>query len=205
MMKTMKTMILLTAFVGLFGNVVSAQKVNWTDDRIDCMYTGIANVLPLSFDGVDEADVKMEVSDGSVEKNDKGQYVWRITGAGQTGLLICKYQSKEIARFELPRKKIGDPSVQTIPTNAKASRLIGVKVAGENMPHYLQCSVYKYEIRIVTNGDVEVLENKGSMLTTSNRTRLKRVSDDAQVFIENLKARCPGDVASRPVRQVQIQ
>ena len=201
----MKKILIVSIVAFLFGNIAYAQKVTWTDDRIDCMYTGIANIVPLSFEGVDEKDIVMEVSDGTIEIDENGRYVWRITGVGQKGLLICKYQSKEIARFELPRKKIGDPSIQTIPTNAKASRLIGVRLAGENMPHYLQCSIYRYEIKVVTNGEVEVFENKGSMLTTSNRAKLRRVSDSSEVHIINLKARCPGDVASRRMRAIQIQ
>ena len=99
----MKKILLVCVIACFCESGISAQKVIWTDDRIDCMYTGIANILPLSFEGVDELAVDIQVSDGTVEKNDNGQYVWRITQVGDKGILTVKYKSKEIARFELPR------------------------------------------------------------------------------------------------------
>ncbi len=194
----MKKLLIFT-FIGIINSALTfAQSVEWGSDLVDCMYAGYNNVLPLKFVDVEEADVKVEVSNGDLSKNTNGKYVWTGVLAGNFETVTCMYNNKVIGEFRMKFVRFPDPVVQVSPNNASPKTIKAVNcVAPPNVKSKLSAHTQSFDIRISIGDEIRLLHNKGSNLTAENKKALKYLQNTAQVEIINVKARCPGDKAAR--------
>lgn len=184
---------------------VRAQSVSWTNSNQTEIYTGYANILPLKFEDIDKQFLAFEPSIGTVEINEDGQYVWKVSKPGQTCVLVVKYKNKSITSFEKVSKRIPDPVIETMPRNATPSRFMGIRMVLPDVTIKLPMLVQSYDISINVGGDVSILTNKGGPLSDQNRKIMKRLPDSAIVNILNATGRCPGDKAARRLNAIQLQ
>lgn len=202
----MKNLMLLVISFG-FNLTINAQTVEWTNNLVDCMYTGLDNVLPLKFVDVELDKLELSVSAGEIKKNEAGQYTWKsLTSTGTEQTLFIKAGGKLIGEYKMKFVRIPDPVVGLLPdSNATVKTMTGIKGILPGTKLNIPVTVQSYDIKITVGNDITTFQVKGSSLSKNQRTDLKNVKSDAQVLITNVIVRCPGDKAGRRIGDLRLQ
>jgi len=202
-MKVLNSILFLLTL--LCSQISSGQSVEWISPLVDCMYKGYDNVLPLKFIDVKQEDVLVEVSAGTLNTDENGRYIWKDAPIGGPHTISCTYKGETIGQFKLPFKRFPDPVITSVPKAATLNNISGIKASLPGVNIKIPIYVGDFEVHVTVNDELSVYPQKGTQFNAQLKNILKRLDSSASVRIENLRIKCPGDVATRNVGGIVLQ
>lgn len=194
---------------GSFTYEVGQRSVSVSADKMNVFYIGVDNPVSVAAAGVASGDVRVSVSGDArkksgnnknlvVEGTKQGEATIRVTARGQS-----------LGSFDFRVKRIPDP-VPYVGTsrggNIRANDFrsqAGLYAKLENFDFEAKCNIQGYTLVYAPRqGDVVPSVNPGGNYNDSSRKLISRAKAGDTYYIDNIKARCPGDGAGRPIGQM---
>ncbi len=190
--------------VGQRSAAISASKMN-------VFYVGVDNPVEVSVAGVPSSQVNVSVSgDGAptISKNSDGTFTVKATRAtgNKVGAVVTVSAPGFSASKDFRVKAIPDP-VPTLSNQRGGAMSSGqFKAQGGILPVLegfdfdARCTLDGFRIvRAAPRADPEVESNPGASYSDAARRIVAKATAGDRYFFENIKCKCPGDVASRDI------
>lgn len=181
--------------------------------KMNVFYIGVDNPVEVSAAGVNSNEIKVSMSGaggGTIKKSGDG-YVVNVstpTAKGQFAKINVTAPGMQASK-EFRVKRIPDP----IPMLSKSRG--GAMSAGEfkaqqgvrpvlnGFDFDAKCNVTEYVVvRSPRRQDPEIKRNGGGKYTQDVKALIGKATAGDKFFFENIKCKCPGDKASRPIGQM---
>lgn len=190
--------------VGERSAAISASKMN-------VFYIGVDNPVEVSVAGVPSSQVKVNMGGsggGTINKNADGTYNVKVTKPTPNG----QYAKVQLSApgFEASKnfrvKRIPDPVPMlsgkrsgAMPSGAfKAQRGVIPKLEGFDFE--AKCDIAGFQlVRVPRRADPEVAINRGGTYVADTKRIVGKAVAGDRFFFENIKCKCPGDIAPRDV------
>ena len=189
-----------------FTYEVGARSVSVAADKMNVFYMGVDNPITVSAAGSNSANVRVNITGSARKKSGSGsKFVVEGTGQGDATVTVTE-GSKTLGSFPFRVKRIPDPVAKVggsrggnIASNVfKAQK--GLYAELENFDFEARCNITGYELVYAPQGrDVVPSVNRGGNFTEQTLKLVRLVKPGDRVFINNIKARCPGDNGPRPL------
>lgn len=189
-----------------FTYEVGARSVSVAADKMNVFYMGVDNPITVSAAGSNSADVRVSVTGSATKKSGSGSsYVIEGTKQGDASVVVTA-KGQQLGTFPFRVKRIPDPVAKiggkregSMASNVfKAQK--GLYAELENFDFEAKCIISGFEFVYAPQGrDVVPSVNRGGNWTDATAKLVKLVKPGDRVFIENIKARCPGDGGPRPL------
>lgn len=189
--------------VGQRSVAVSATKMN-------VFYMGVANPVAVSAAGVPSAQVKVNMTGGSIERGGDGNYVVRVQGPPGGNASITVSAPGVTQSFPFRIKKIPDP----IPTlgpkerggkigNGTFKGLGGLVPTLENFDFEAKCDIVGFQlVRVAKRQDPEFAPNGGTRISGAAASLQAKAVPGDKYFFQDIKCKCPGDANTRDLGQL---
>lgn len=191
---------------GTYTYEVGTRSVAVAADKMNVFYMGVDNPITVSAAGVSSNDVRVSVTGSASKKsgsgssyvvsgNSQGKAKVTVTAGGQT---LGSFDFR-VKRIPDPVAKIGGKREGSIPSNVfKAQK--GLYAELENFDFEARCNISGFEFVYAPAGrDVVQSVNPGGNWSGQTAKLVRLVKPGDRVFIQNIKARCPGDQGPRPL------
>lgn len=188
--------------VGERSAAISASKMN-------VFYIGVDNPVEVSVAGVPSSQVKVSMGGsggGNISKNSDGTYNVKVSKPTKNGE-YAKIQLKAPgfdASKDFRVKRIPDP-IPMLSNNRGGKMGSGTFKAQKGVIPVLQgfdfdakCNISGFQlVRVPRRDDAEVAVNPGGTFNGDSKRILGKAVPGDRFFFENIKCKCPGDIASR--------
>ncbi len=190
--------------VGERSAAISASKMN-------VFYVGVDNPVEVSVAGVSSSQVNVTATgDGSpsITKNSDGTFTVRASRAtgNRTGAVLTVSAPGFSTSKEFRVKAIPDPvpTLSNVRGGAMSSGQFkaqgGVMPVLEGFDFDARCTLDGFRIvRVAPRADPEIETNPGASYSDAARRLVAKATAGDRYFFENIKCKCPGDVASRDI------
>lgn len=184
--------------VGLRSCNVSATKMN-------VFYIGVPNPVTVSAAGVSSNALNVQASGVTMSKKSGNDYTVTASRPGKATITVSG-GGLQATKFEFRVKRIPDPVAQLGKVNGgtmgngtfKAQP--GVIAALKNFDFEARCNIGGFRIvRIAKRQDPEIAINRGGRYSGEAKSLVSKAKPGDKFFFENIKAKCPGDKAARPL------
>ena len=181
--------------------------------KMNVFYIGVDNPVEVSAAGVNSNDIKVSMSGsgGGSIKRSGGGYVVNVTtptAKGQFAKINVTAPGMQASK-EFRVKRIPDP-IPMLSKSRGGSMSAGEFKAQQGVRPVLsgfdfdaKCNVTEYVVvRSPRRQDPEIKRNGGGKYTGEVKGLISKASAGDRFFFENIKCKCPGDKASRPIGQM---
>ena len=185
--------------VGKASAAVSAEKMN-------VFYIGVKNPVKVSAAGVSSNSLNVSVN-GNARKSGGNKLEFDVEGtAVGKATVVVTSDGQQLAAKEFRVKRIPDPVAKVggsrggdiASTTFKVQK--GLYAELENFDFDTKCSISGFELVYAPVGrDVVPSVNRGGNFTEATKRLVRLVKPGDRIFINNIKARCPGDEGPRPL------
>ena len=194
-----------------FKYEVGRRSVTVSADKMNVFYVGVTNPISVAAAGVSSNALKVSCSGGgcNMTKRSNGKYDIKVSQPGSKAIITVSGGGLQATKFEYRVKRIPDPTaiVGGGPTKRggvmKAGTFkgqIGVAAILENFDFKAKCNISGFEFTRVPKRSDAVTERQNSGTFKSRVKTLQQSAKAGDVFyIDNIKAKCPGDNASRNI------
>ena len=188
--------------VGERSATISATKMN-------VFYIGVDNPVEVSVAGVPSSQVKVDMGGaggGSIKKNSDGTYNVNVTRPTKVGEFakINVSGGGFTAGKDFRVKRIPDPvpmlsrSRGGVMSSGEFKAQGGVSPVLEGFDFDAKCNLAGYRVvRVPRRADPEVANNPGARYRDETSRIINKAKPGDRFFFENIKCKCPGDVAAR--------
>jgi hypothetical protein len=179
--------------------------VNVVADKMNVLYVGVDNPISLEVENVSFQSLKILVSGGkTVFQGSDGKYLVRPYEADEVRVLVLNEVGLRVAKKIFRAKPMPDPVASLgnlSPGDVSLGTFQAARKLNATIPNFdldLRCAVTGFEVRrIKPEGEVVRLENKGSVYGDLTASAMLQGEIGDLVLYTNIRARCPGDAASR--------
>jgi hypothetical protein len=176
--------------------------------KMNVMYIGVDNPLQIAVDGIPAGEIRVRVKNMYGEiSGSNGIYNARFSTPGEAKIEVYRekngkedllgVKSYRIKRIPDPVPNLSGRRSGTMPVG-KFTPDLTVSAILENFDFDAVCEIVGYEITILPpKEDPITYQGYGSQLPESVLNRIKTFTEGYSIFIDDIKAKCPGDAAVR--------
>jgi gliding motility-associated protein GldM len=187
---------------------VGEKSVTVSAEKMNVFYIGVDNPVAVSAAGVSTNKLKVSMSGGDISRNSDGTYTVKVSRPGKATIDVSG--EGLTARKEFRVLPIPDPAPivnvgsadqrkgGAIPA-AQAQAISGVIAELSGFAFDAKCSIQSYVLlRIPRRDDLQQANVSGPFNSEAGRLLAQAKPGDSYQF-QTIRARCPGDVAARPI------
>ncbi len=193
---------------GEFVYEVGARSVAVSADKMNVFYLGVDNPLTVSASGVSSNAVRVNFSGSASGTGSGSKWTVRGTSPGEATVTVTA-NGQTLGSFPFRVKRIPDPQArlgQKIGGNIgtgefKAQR--GVLAILDGFDFDARCDIVGYDLVYVPKREDAVLSsNPGPSFNSQSLALVNRAKPGDSYFFNNVRAKCPGDNASREINSM---
>lgn len=189
---------------------VGERSCNVSAEKMNVFYIGVDNPVAVSAAGVSSNDLKVSATGSGINlsKKSAGKYNATVQKPGETNITVSG-GGLQPTKFTFRVKRIPDPV-------AKLSKYKGGPIASgifkaqqgvipvlENFDFDAKCNIMGFQlVRIAKRQDAEIALNRGNRFQGDAAGLVSKAKPGDRYFFENVKAKCPGDAAGRPINDM---
>jgi gliding motility-associated protein GldM len=187
---------------------VGEKSVTVSAEKMNVFYIGVDNPVAVSAAGISSLKLKVSMSGGDISRNSDGTYTVKVSRPGKATIDVSG--EGLTARKEFRVLPIPDPAPivnvgsadqrkgGAIPA-AQAQAISGVIAELSGFAFDAKCSIQSFVLlRIPRRDDLQQANVSGPFNAEAGRLLAQAKPGDSYQF-QTIKARCPGDVAARPI------
>ena len=185
-----------------FSYEVGDRSVAVSLDKMNVMYVGVDNPVTIAVAGVATRDIDVSARGIRLEKTGKSSYSAKPQRPGTASVTVSGGGLKSTT-FEYRIKRIPNPTMYlgrhiggAIPL-AEFKAQQGLVPILENFDFDAKCSVDKFEMTRVRNGDASTSTSRTARFSGDTRRLIDNAKRKDIFYFDNIKVRCPGDEAGR--------
>ncbi|MEL7162201.1 MAG: GldM family protein, partial [Bacteroidota bacterium] len=194
---------------GKFTYEVGQRSVSVSADKMNVFYIGVDNPVSVAAAGVPSSQVRVSVTGAASKKSGNNKNLI-VTGSRQGEATVSvTANNQSLGSFDFRVKRIPDPiplvgtsrggKVRSNEFKAQA----GLYAKLENFDFEAKCRIQGYTLVYAPRGgDAIQSVNPNGPFSETSRRLVQRARPGDRYFIDNIKARCPGDQAGRPIGQM---
>lgn len=171
----------------------------------DTLYTGVDNPLEVVTPGTDAGTITLQYPNATF-RSDGGHRYTMIVGWPGTANLNVYSDGQLIGSRELVTKRLPDPVARLgrvwdgrmSPSQFKAQGGVGAFL--DDFPYNARCDIVGFQLsRLPSAGPRVRVDNAGARFVTAAKALRDSASSGDVYLFTNVRAKCPGDIASRSV------
>ena len=178
---------------------------------MNVFYVGVTNPISVAAAGVSSNALKVSCSGGgcNMTKKSNGKYDIKVSSPGSKAIITVSGGGLQATKFEYRVKRIPDPTaiVGGGPTKRGGAMpagtfkgQIGVAAILENFDFEAKCNIQSFEFtRHPKRNDPVTEKQNGGTFKGRIKTLQGMAKAGDMIYIDNIKARCPGDGAGRNI------
>lgn len=196
-----------TSAENTFEYEVGRRSVSVSADKMNVFYIGVDNPITVSAAGVSSNAMNVNGTGGGIALNhvDGGDYVVTVKQPGTTTITVSG-GGLEPSPFEFRVKRIPDPVPKLSGqrgggiANGVFRAQLGLIADLEDFDFEARCDIQGFTlVRVAKRQDPESVINGGGRFNAQAQSLVNKAAPGDRYFFEEIKARCPGDVAGRNV------
>ncbi|MTB49467.1 GldM family protein [Lewinella sp. W8] len=188
-----------------FTYEVGQRSVAVSADKMNVFYIGVDNPLTVSAAGVPSGDVRVRFGENITGRGSGSKYTVQGQRQGETTVTVTA-NGQTLGSFPFRVKRIPDP----IPMlgNSKGGQIrsnvfksqTGLYAFLDNFDFEAKCNIAGYDLVYVPKREDAVLsQNPGGNFNTKSKNLVNRAKPGDIFYAQNIRAKCPGDAATRPI------
>jgi gliding motility-associated protein GldM len=191
---------------GKFTYEVGQRSVSVSADKMNVFYIGVDNPITVAAAGVASGDVRVSISGNATKKSGNNKNLI-ISGTRQGEAKVSvSAKGQTLGSFDFRVKRIPDPIPKV--GNSKGGKIAsnvfkaqaGLYAFLENFDFEARCNIVGYELVYVPQRKDAVRQtNAGGNFTSGSKALVSRAKPGDSYFMQNIKAKCPGDGVSRDI------
>ena len=195
-----------------FEYEVGRRSVTVTADKMNVFYTGVENPLSVVAAGVSSNDLRVTASNATLTPNGAGKYIAKVTGGGGVAKLTISGGGLNPTNFDFRIKPIPDPVAKLGGStggdlgNGVMKAQLGVIAELSGFDFDARCDIAGFELVYAPKREDPIVVINGSGTFTADSKRLLNLAKPGDAYyFNNVRARCPGDVAGRKINSLVFQ
>jgi gliding motility-associated protein GldM len=181
-------------------------------DKMNVFYIGVDNPISIAAAGVNSNKLQVAGSGAGISLTGSGKSrVVRVSAPGEATITVSAGNEMAAARFPFRAKRIPDP-VACFRPGGETSGLMGTGeiraqqgVIGDlrNFDFEARCEIQGFELTYAKKREDPVTsQNVGTKMDGRSQQMLAKAMPGDIYYFDNIKARCPGDVAGRKLNSM---
>ncbi len=192
---------------------VGERSCNVSAEKMNVFYIGVENPVAISAAGVPSAQLKVEAAGGGIDlvRQGGGKFVANVKSPGEANITLSggglpptnfKFRVK---RIPTPVPMLSDKRGGAMPNGVfKAQQ--GVIPVLEGFEFDAKCSIQGYNlVRVAPRQDAQIVTNTGGKFSPQASGLIQQAKPGDRYLFEQIKGRCPGDVAARDLGDMSFQ
>lgn len=182
-----------------------------TLDKMNIVYVGIDNPLTLHYNGPDARDLRLIVSPSGKLSGGGQHYLLKVQEPGEVTLKVMS-KGRELGAFSFRAKRLPDPPARVgslssgVVSMGEFEAQTGIHALIENLDIEARCQIVGYELlRFAKDGARSKSVNPGGVFSAHSQGLVLMAMPGDYYVIMNVKARCPGDKASRQLNSLAFE
>lgn len=196
---------------GKFTYEVGQRSVAVSADKMNVFYMGVDNPLTVSAAGVPSSSVRVSISGPATISGSGSKFTVRGSKQGDATVNVSA-DGKNLGSFPFRVKRIPNPipvlgksQGGKIPTSLIKGQK-GIFALLENFDFEARCDIAGYEfVYQPKREDVLVTQNAGGSFTRTSKSYIARAKAGDAFYANNIRGKCPGDVATRDLGSLVFQ
>lgn len=181
-------------------------------DKMNVFYIGVNNPITVAASSIASKYLELSAKNAMLKSVGNGQYTVTCSKPGKAVITVQNRKTSKTKNFEFRIKRIPDPIVRLgkqtngLMLSGEFKAQLGLIACMDNFDFDAKCKVVAYTLYYTQKG-MEPIELKGTggrfegeILNTT-----KQAKPGDQYAFTNVKARCPGDVASRKINGLSFK
>lgn len=196
-----------------FEYEVGRRSVTVAADKMNVFYIGVDNPVSVSAAGVSTNDLKVSASGGGIRMSPAGNGKYNVT-VSEPGDARITVSGGGLAatNFAFRVKRIPDPTPQlgrskggTMP-NGEFKGQEGLIAMLDGFDFDARCDIQGYTLVYIAKREDPIdSDNAGGRFNDKSQRLVARAKPGDVYYFNNIKARCPGDKAGRPLGTIAFQ
>lgn len=187
---------------------VGRRSVAVSADKMNVFYIGVDNPVSVSAAGVSSNDLKVSCSGANIKRTGEGKYMVNSDKPGDAvisvsggGLQASKFAFR-VKRIPDPVAKLGNKEDGSM-GNGEFKAQQGLIAWLENFDFDAKCNIQGFTlVRVPKREDPVDSENQGPRFNSKSQRLVSAAKPGDTFYFQNVKARCPGDVAGRKINSM---
>jgi gliding motility-associated protein GldM len=192
---------------------VGEKSVTVSAEKMNVFYIGVPNPVAVSAAGIPTSQLKVSMSGGDISRGSDGNYVVTCSRPGKATITVSG--GGLTANKEFRVKPIPDPVAKinvgsddqskgaAVPA-ALIANMTGVIAELKNFDFDARCNIQSYVLlRVPRRDDIQQANVSGAFNSEAQRLVAQAKPGDSYQF-QNVKARCPGDIAGRVINSMSF-
>lgn len=172
-------------------------------EKMNVFYIGVDNPVAVSAAGISSNDLKVSASGVSISKTGGSNYIVKATTPGEATITVSGPGVTQTFKYRV--KRIPDPSPQ-LGARHKSKQMAngefkaqgGIAAVLENFDFEAKCDVVGFKVGYLKKRQDPVEKtNSGARWGSDVADIINKAAPGDTYFFDEIKARCPGDAASR--------
>lgn len=172
-------------------------------EKMNVFYIGVDNPVAVSAAGISSNDLKVSASGVSISKTGGSNYIVKATTPGEATITVSGPGVTQTFKYRV--KRIPDPSPQ-LGARHKSKQMAngefkaqgGIAAVLENFDFEAKCDVVGFKVGYLKKRQDPVEKtNSGARWGSDVAELINKAAPGDTYFFDEIKARCPGDAASR--------
>ncbi len=193
-----------------FKYEVGERSVTVSAEKMNVFYIGVDNPVAISAAGISTNDLNVSISGGggSIRRVGTGEYVVNVTEQTQdcrinvSGGGMRDSKVFRVKRIPNPVAKLSNSTGGEMGSGEFKAQG-GLAAILENFDFDAKCEIQGYELVYApARQDVVPSINSGGRYNEKSQRLVQQAKPGDRYFFENVKARCPGDAAGRPINSL---
>ena len=197
-----------------FSYEVGERSVAVSASKMNVFYIGVDNPVEVSAAGVPSNKIKVNMSGaggGTINSDGKGGYIVKVkTPTKKNEFANINVSAPGLDDKKLFRvKRIPDPVPKLSKSRGGAmgsgefKAQLAIYPALEGFDFDAKCDILGFRlVRVAKRQDAEPAENRGGKFVGPAKSLIGKAKPSDKYFFENIKCKCPGDVAPRDLGQM---
>lgn len=197
-----------------FEYEVGERSVSVSPTKMNVFYIGVDNPVEISAAGVPSNQVNVSMSGsggGTISRNSDGTFNVKVTTPTRLGEFakinvaapgLSASKDFRVKRIPDPVARLSDKAGGGMsPGEFKAQQGVGAFL--DNFDFDARCAIEGFQlVRVAKRADPEFATNKGARYIDEAQRLVDKATAGDRFFFDNVRARCPGDVASREINSM---
>jgi gliding motility-associated protein GldM len=192
-----------------FKYEVGQRSVAVSLDKMNVFYIGVENPISVSAAGVSSNDVKVTASGVNVKSEGGGKFTVTATNPGEASLTVSGGGASQTFKYRVKRIPDPVPRLGGNPKNKGGSMgngefkaQGGVAALLEGFDFDAKCDVVGFELTYLPKRqDPITAQNSGARWNSQSQDYINKAKPGDAYFFDDVKCKCPGDVAARNIGQ----
>ncbi|MCB0634200.1 MAG: gliding motility protein GldM [Saprospiraceae bacterium] len=192
-----------------FEYEVGRRSVTVSADKMNVFYIGVENPVSVVAAGVSSNDLRVSGNGGGLQlKGSGGKYTATVSTPGEAKITVSGGGLKT-STFDFRVKRIPDPQARLSRSaggemgNGEFKAQSGVGAFLDNFDFDAKCEIQGYNLVYVPKRQDPVESvNPGARYNDKSQRLVGQAKPGDIYYFENVKARCPGDKAGRPINSM---